>query len=177
MIDNICKRIGTCPRTQLARLAKVISLVIKILAKFCSLRENRNYMIQTNRVLPLIDLLSWCLNRQTELFFGIEFMPGLFQTITTHLKHRVPYECQLLKEHMIDLLISSQIPLKLKSKLAIVKSIQNNENEDSLGQVPFFLFKSVAFLEALTAMISIDARTRPVYEKSTKIGEHVFFVL
>lgn len=26
-------------------------------------------------------------------------------------------------------------------------------------------------------MISIDARTRPVYEKSYKIGEHVFFVL
>ena len=78
-------------------------------------------------------------------------MPGLFQTITTHLKHRVPYECQLLKEHMVDLLICSQIPAKLKNKLAIVKSIQSNENEDSLGQVPFFLLKSVAFLEALTA--------------------------
>ena len=35
----------------------------------------------------------------------------------------------------------------------------------------------MAFLEALTAMISIDARTRPVYERSTKIGEHVFYVL
>lgn len=45
MIDMICKRISTCPRTQLARLAKVIGLVIKILTKFCSLRENRNYMI------------------------------------------------------------------------------------------------------------------------------------
>ena len=78
---------------------------------------------------------------------------------------------------MVDLLISSSIPAKLKNKLAIVKSIQNNENEDSLGQVPFFLLKSVAFLEALTAMISIDARTRPVYEKSIKIGEHIFFVL
>jgi hypothetical protein len=26
-------------------------------------------------------------------------------------------------------------------------------------------------------MLSIDARTRPVYEKSQKIGEHVFFVV
>ena len=78
---------------------------------------------------------------------------------------------------MIDLLICSSIPAKLKNKLAIVKSIQSNEDEDSLGQVPFFLLKSVAFLEALTAMISMDARTRPVYEKSIKIGEHVFFVL
>ena len=46
-----------------------------------------------------------------------------------------------------------------------------------MGQLPFFLLKSVAFLEALTAMISIDARTRPVYEKSFKIGEHIFFIL
>lgn len=59
-------------------LAKVIGQVIKILAKFCTLRENRNYMIQTNRLMPLIELLTWCLNRQTELFFGIEFLPALF---------------------------------------------------------------------------------------------------
>lgn len=77
----------------------------------------------------------------------------------------------------MDLLICSQIPVKLKNKLAIVKSFRDGENEGSLGQVPFFLLKSVAFLEALTAIISIDARTRPVYEKSFKIGEHVFFVL
>jgi hypothetical protein len=32
-------------------------------------------------------------------------------------------------------------------------------------------------LEALTAELSIDARTRPVYEKTCKIQEHVFFVI
>lgn len=46
-----------------------------------------------------------------------------------------------------------------------------------MGQIPFFLLKSTTFLEALTAMISNDARTRPVYDKSYKIAEHVFFVL
>ena len=82
-----------------------------------------------------------------------------------------------MKELLVDFLISSQIIVKLKNKHAIVKSIQSNELEESMGQVPFFLLKSTTFLEALTAMISIDARTRPVYEKSYKIGEHVFFVL
>jgi hypothetical protein len=43
--------------------------------------------------------------------------------------------------------------------------------------VPHILLKSITFLEALTAELSIDARTRPVYEKSTKIGEHVLFVV
>ena len=44
MVD-ICKRITTCPKAKLGSLAKVISIVIKILSKFCTLRENRNYMI------------------------------------------------------------------------------------------------------------------------------------
>lgn len=39
------------------------------------------------------------------------------------------------------------------------------------------LLKSITFLEALTAELSMDARSRPVYEKSVKIQEHVFFVI
>jgi len=40
-----------------------------------------------------------------------------------------------------------------------------------------FLLKSATFIESLTSLISIDARSRPVYEKSEKIAEHVFFVV
>ena len=43
--------------------------------------------------------------------------------------------------------------------------------------MPHILLKSITFLEALTAELSIDARTRPVHEKSKKIGEHVLFVI
>lgn len=40
-----------------------------------------------------------------------------------------------------------------------------------------FLLKSVAFIEALTNLLQIDSIVRPVYEKSSKIGEHVLFVI
>jgi hypothetical protein len=46
-----------------------------------------------------------------------------------------------------------------------------------MGQVPLFLLKSANFLEALTNLISMDALNRPVFEKSDKIAEHVFFVI
>ncbi len=46
-----------------------------------------------------------------------------------------------------------------------------------MGQVPLFLLKSAVFIEALTNTIQIDAIVRPVYEKSSKIGEHVLFVI
>ena len=104
---DICKRISVCPKNELKNLAGVIGLVMKIMNTLCSNRENRNYIFQTNRLMPLIDLFAWCLNRQTELFFGIEFMPTLFHILTTHLKHRVPFECQQIKELTVDYLISS----------------------------------------------------------------------
>jgi hypothetical protein len=91
---DICKRISMCPRQELKHLGKTLGLVIKIIQQFCSTRENRNYMLQTNRLMPLIELFNWCLNRSTEIFFGIDFLPNLFNILTTHLRHRVPYECQ-----------------------------------------------------------------------------------
>jgi len=39
------------------------------------------------------------------------------------------------------------------------------------------LLKSAAFIESLTSLLQMDAIIRPVYEKSTKIGEHVLFVI
>ena len=39
------------------------------------------------------------------------------------------------------------------------------------------MLKSISFLEALTAIISSDARYRPAYERNQKIGEHYLFVL
>jgi hypothetical protein len=70
--------------------------------------------------MPLLELLNWCLNRTTQAFYGIDFLPSLFQIFTLHLRHRVPYECQQIKESFIDLLISSTITMKLKQKHGII---------------------------------------------------------
>ena len=113
---DICKRILICPRQEFRHLGKAIELSIRIIAIFCSLRENRNYMLQTNRIMPLVDLLNWCMNRPTQIFFGIGFLPQLFQIITLHIKHRTPYECIQCKEYLIEVLICSQLMHKIKSK-------------------------------------------------------------
>lgn len=62
---DICKRILICPKNEFKHLGKAIELSIKIISVFCTLRENRNYMLQTNRIMPLVELLTWCLNRPT----------------------------------------------------------------------------------------------------------------
>ena len=60
---DICKRIQICPKPEIKQLGRVIEWAIKIISVFCTQRENRNYMLQTNRIVPLFDLLLWCLAR------------------------------------------------------------------------------------------------------------------
>ena len=62
---DICKRVSLCNKNQIKSLGKLLSLVIKIVNSICSNRENRNYMLQTNRLMPLLELFIWCLNRTT----------------------------------------------------------------------------------------------------------------
>lgn len=174
---DICKRILICHRQEFKHLGKAIELSIKILSIFCTARENRNYMLQTNRIIPLADLLHWCMSRPTQIFFGISFLPQLFQLITIHIKHRVPYECIQCKEYLIEMLYCSSIPSKIKNKFAIINYPMTMDLSQMMGQVPLFLLKSVTFIEALTSMVSSDARYRPVYERSNKIGEHYLFVI
>lgn len=59
-----------------------------------------------------------------------------------HLRHRVPYDCQQMKELTLDLLISGDFTTKIKQKTAIVMQIPSHELHDQIGeQVPFVLLK------------------------------------
>jgi hypothetical protein len=82
LLVEICKRVSTCHKNEIKLLGRLLSLVIKIIATFSSIRENRNYMFHTNRLMPLLELFSWCLNRTTQVFYGIDFLPNIFQIFT-----------------------------------------------------------------------------------------------
>lgn len=63
ILIEICKRISVCHKNEFKHLGRALEYVIKIINIFCGLRENRNYMLQTNRMQALVELLNWCLNR------------------------------------------------------------------------------------------------------------------
>jgi len=174
---DICKRILICPKQEFKHLGKVIEQSIKIFHLFCTLRENRNYMLQTNRIMPLVDLLNWIMNRPTQIFFGISFLPQLFSLITVHMKHKTPFECIQSKEYLIEILICSALMGKIKNKFAVINYPLAMDMSQMNGQVPMFLLKSISFIEALTQIISNDARFRPAYERNAKLGEHYLFVI
>lgn len=147
-VTEICKKIAVCRKNEVKNLAKALGYVIQIYSTFVTIRENRNYMLSTNRVTALTDLLIWCMNRTNLNFFGISFLPSLCSVITTCLKHRVPYEHQHMKELLLDYLACSSIGMKLKLKFEKIA----NEPVDLTGAltIPQFLARAISFLEGLT---------------------------
>ena len=75
----------------------------------------------------------------------------------------------------IEYLICSSITMKIKAKFQIINGPL--DLSEMMGQVPLFLLKSATFIESITSLLSIDAVSRPIYERSTKIGDHVFFII
>jgi len=45
VLVEICKRIVVVPKNELKHLGKLMGPIIKIINIFCTLRENRNYML------------------------------------------------------------------------------------------------------------------------------------
>ena len=65
--------------------------------------------------------------------------------------------------------------MKIKSKFSIINGPL--DLSERMGQVPMFLLQSCSFIEALTTLISMDARNRPVYEKGSKFSEQILFTV
>jgi hypothetical protein len=81
-VTEICKKISVCPKNEIKDLVRSIELAIQILFIFVSIRENKDYMLSTNRILLLTDLLIWTLNKPTLSFYSSTYVPQLLEIIT-----------------------------------------------------------------------------------------------
>lgn len=161
VIMEICKRISVCHKNDINSLMRVWELTIKVLMLFCGLTDNRTYMITTNRILPLIDLLSWCLNRPTKYVYSLVFVPNLFQILTMHLKHRLSADFAMLRDDVIEYIFCSGFILKLKQKFMSFDG--GLDLSTAMGKVPLALLKSVTFLEALTGYSGFELEFKYIY--------------
>ena len=70
-VTEIWKKISVWPKNEIKDLVRSIELAMQILLFFVSIRENKDYMLSTNRILLLTDLLIWTLNRPMPQFFHL----------------------------------------------------------------------------------------------------------
>ena len=171
---EVLKKPASCHKSEMKSLGKILQLILKILYSFSSLLENKNYMIVTNRISIMADLLLWVLNKPTKIPLGISFLPDLIQIITLHIKHRIAFEGLRMKEDLLEYLLLSNIVGKFKSKYVSLSG--PSEITTGFGSFSLVLLKSLAMFETLTYQININFLTKPVYVKQTKISQNILYV-
>lgn len=172
---EVLKKPAACHKSEIKSLGKIMELIIKILTIFSTLLENRNYMIVTNRISVIADLLLWVLNKPTKIPLGVSFLPALISIITIHIKHRITFEYLYMKDDTLEYLFLSNIPIKFKQKYYNLNGpIDLNSG---FGSFPLVLLKSLGMFESLTKQININYLTKPVYVKHTKMNENILFML
>ena len=172
---EVLKKPAACHKSEIKSLGKIIELIIKILTIFSTLLENRNYMIVTNRISVIADLLLWVLNKPTKIPLGISFLPDLISIITIHIKHRITFEYLYMKDDTLEYLFLSNIPIKFKQKYYNLNG--PIDLSSGFGSFPLVLLQSLGMFESLTKQININYLTKPVYVKHTKMNENILFML
>jgi hypothetical protein len=172
---EILKKPAVCHKSEIKNLGKILELVVKILMYFSGLIENRNYMVVTNRMTTIVDLLLWVLNKPSKIPLGISFLPDLIYLITIHIKHRIPFEYLSMKDDFLEYLFVSNILVKFRQKFGSI--IGPIDLTSGFGSFPLVLLKSLGMIEALTSQINLNYMSKPVYVKNSKISENIILII
>ncbi len=174
LIFELMKKPPFCHKSEIKALGKVLETGIKILMIFLSLRENKNYLIMTNRITICVDLLLWVLNKPSKIPLGIGFLPDLVYLITISLKHKIPYEYQSMKDDLVEYILYSGLLLKLKQKYDTIQGPVDLTT--NLGTYPVFIQKSLQMIENLVIQLYINHYNKPVYFSLGKLSDDVVFL-
>lgn len=171
-IMEVIKKIWSCPRHEIKFLIKSLESITKLLSLFSGLVENRTYMMVTDRLISLADLVNWILGKSPKVISGMTYLPQLFHILTTHLKHRLPSEYRHYRDMYVEYLMCCGLLGKLKQKFRYLQSpVDLNSNTVSL-----LLLKSVGFLEALTTFPDWNLSTKPAFVTSTNLTENSLYI-
>ena len=114
ILIEVFKKVNFCPKTDFNDFIKILESSTKVLSSFCGQKDNRTYMLITNRSANLIDLLLWCFNRPVKFIYSLNFVPNIFHIMISMIKHRIPLEHEEFNEGLFELIFCSGLILKIK---------------------------------------------------------------
>ena len=120
----------------------------KIFARLMLLRENRNFLLITNRALPLVDLLIWSWNQSAKFLQCLDYIPQIMHIITLLLKSKLPEDKNFFKSSLIEYICFSGFLSKIKSKFITFN--ESAEVVESTHRTSNIIAKTLNFLETLT---------------------------
>lgn len=129
---------------------KVATEALRALRVSCEIAANRDYLLATNCLPELVDLLVWALTK----FKNRELVQGALDAVTLPLRHSTCETYELVRRNVIPYIVNAGTMVYLADRF------DQFRKGFSSGSDTHFLLKCVGFLEALTARASI--RLQPV---------------
>lgn len=170
---DLFRTITTTPKINNLNLIELFNEHFKIFSKIMLIKENRVFLLLTNRAIPILDLLIWSWNLSTKFLQCLQYIPMLLQTLSLLLKSKVPKDKAYFKSFFVEYLIFSGFILKIKAK--IVGTDFNANLDDSKSKIQNVLQKVLQFLETLTSLL--EAKNVRQLGEGMTINSSVYFVL
>lgn len=170
---EICKSVNVSHKNELGNIVKQLDTVAQLLYTLCSVKENRTYMLITNRVIPLIDLLLWSWNNASKYIYCLNYIPQLFHLIGYLLKHKLGDFKEKFKEPVLEYIIYCGLLIKLKQRFTSFSS--GLDLTSYAGKVPLALLKAISLLETVTS--HLEAPNIPYFAQSKNLNESICFLL
>jgi hypothetical protein len=136
-------RVITLGKQDIGKSLRAFSQSVKLVDTFCSIYENRSYMVVTNKVPTMFKLLTWCLAKGT-----CEYAGPLLNVFIKLLSHPFKDNFRRLREDIIEFIFSPRLFVKLKARLLGLSS-----GESSC----FIVMRCLAFLDTLMAKFGIKS--------------------
>lgn len=173
IMTEFFKSSHSCCKFEKAKFIEVLNSHFKILNKLAVLKENRKYMLLTNRVIPIIDLLSWSWCHQSGLIVFLEYIPKLLGLLTILLKQKLEKEYDDLRRLYIDYIFFCGFFDRVHKKF----NTHNPYIEDSALSFKTSLrtIRTLNFIEVMTEFF--QRSDIYVMDSSIKINEKVHFIM
>ena len=85
---EVCKSVHICPKNDLEIMVEILNSSTRLLMQLCSIKQNRIYMLMTNKVIPLVDLLHWAWSNSSKYVYCFNFIPDIFHLVNLLLRQK-----------------------------------------------------------------------------------------
>lgn len=137
-----------CLKFEFQGFVEILNEHFKILNKLCVLRDTRLYMILTNKIVPIIEILSWSWSHSYKAIEILDYIPQALHLLTFLFKQKVSEEHMGLKTNLAEYVFYCGFFTKVRQRfLAFNTSTDSNA---STSKVSLLITKTLNFIEAIT---------------------------
>jgi hypothetical protein len=167
------KTVNVSLKFEMPILIDIFNDHFKIFARLMLLRENRNFLLVTNRALPLVDLLIWSWNQSSKFLQCLDYIPQIMHIITLLLKSKLAEDKDYFKSSLIEYICFSGFLSRIKSKFITFN--ESMEAVESTHRTSNIIAKTLNFLETLT--YCLENQKGFILAENTQVSPSVIFVI